>query len=60
MGLGLGFYAARSYSLRRPPGNGTALDRMLGEAGDGVIWPWWPELAAAMGSLAVVMPGVPG
>jgi hypothetical protein len=58
MGLDLGFYAARWYSLMRPPS--TALDPLLGEVGDGVIWPWWPELAAAMGSLAVVMPGVLG
>jgi len=35
----LGFYAARSYSLMRPPRDGPALDPLLGEARDRVVGP---------------------
>ena len=38
-GLDLGFYAARSYSLMRPPRTGRRLIRSLGEVGDGVVGP---------------------
>jgi hypothetical protein len=35
--------------------DGPALDPLLGEVGDGVVWPGRAELAAAMGSSSVVM-----
>ena len=52
--LDLGFYAARSYSLMRPPRTGRGLIRRR-ESGDRVIRPGRPELAAAVGSSSVVV-----
>jgi hypothetical protein len=54
-GLDLGFYAARSYSLKRPPKDGPALDPLLREVCDWVVGPGRAELAAAMGSSSVAV-----
>jgi len=54
-GVDLGFYAARSYSLMRPPSTGRALGPLLVEVGDGVIGAGWAELEAAMGAPCVVV-----
>ena len=43
-GPDLGFYAARSYSLMRPPRTGLALDALPGQVRDRVIWPRRAEL----------------
>jgi hypothetical protein len=51
----LGFYAARSYSLRRPPRRGPAPDPLHGEVGGRVVGPRRAELAAAMGAPSVVV-----
>ena len=48
--LDLGFYAARSYLVEESPEDGSALDPLLGEAGDGEVRRGRAELAAAMGS----------
>ena len=40
--------------------DGPALDPLLGEAGDGVAGPRRAEFAAAVGSLPVAVPGIPG
>ena len=56
----LGFYAARSYSLMRPPRTGQALDPFLGEVGGRVAGPGRAELAAAMGASSVVVGRVLG
>jgi hypothetical protein len=52
--LDLVFYAARSYSLMRPPGTGRRLIRFW-EVGDGAVRPGRAELAASMGSPSVVV-----
>src|ERR1022692_3693226 len=52
-GLDLGVYAARSYSLMRPPRTGLRLIRPW-ESG-GVVGPGRVQLPAAMGSSAVVV-----
>ena len=44
--VGLGFYAARSYSLRRPPRLGPSWIRSW-EVGDRMVGPGRAELAAA-------------
>jgi hypothetical protein len=56
MGLYLGFYTARSYSLVRPPRTGRRLIRSR-EVSDGEAGPGRAELAAAVGA-PVVVPGV--
>jgi len=38
----------------------SALDLLLGEAGGGFVGSGWAELAAAMGSSSVVVPGILG
>jgi hypothetical protein len=48
-GLDLGFYAARSYSLMRPPRTGLALDPLTGEVSDGVVGPGRAECVAVVG-----------
>jgi hypothetical protein len=48
------FYAARSYSLRRPPRTGRRLTRTRGEVSDTVIGYGGVELVAAVRSPAVV------
>jgi hypothetical protein len=50
-GPDLGFYAARSYSLMRPPSTGWRWER----SATGWPGPGWAELSAAMGSPAAVM-----
>ena len=55
IGPDLGFYAARSYSLMRPPRTGRRWIRFLGEIREGVIGSGRAELAAAMGPPPVVM-----
>ncbi len=59
MSLDLVFYAARSYSLMRPPRTGRRLIRSR-EVCDGVVGPGRPELATAVGASSVVVPGVLG
>jgi len=49
----LGFYAARSYSLLRPPR--TALDLLLGEVRDKVVGAGRVEMPAAVGAASVVV-----
>jgi len=53
IGPDLGIYAARLYSLMRPPRTGPALDLLLGEVSDRVVGSGRPELPAAMGAASV-------
>ena len=53
-GVDLGFYAARSYSLMRPPRTARRLIRCR-EVGSGVVWPGRVQLSAAVGSSSVVV-----
>jgi hypothetical protein len=52
----LGFYAACSYSLMRPPRTASqALDPYPGKIGDRVVWAGRAQLATAMGSACVLI-----
>ena len=53
--LDLGFYAAHSYSLMRPPRTGRRLMRSWERSASGVVGPGRVELAAAMGSSSVAV-----
>ena len=59
IGPDLGFYAARSYSLMRPPRTVRRLIRSW-EVNDGVVGPGRPELSAAMGAPPVVVGRIVG
>ena len=60
VGSDLGFYAARSYSLTRPPRTGAALDPLPGEVRNRMIGPRRAELTAAIRVPPVVMGRVLG
>jgi len=53
--LDLGFLRGSLVFVEEPAEGGPALDRLLGEAGDGEVRPGRAELAAAMGSPSVVV-----
>jgi hypothetical protein len=54
-GVDQGFYAARSYSLMRPPRTARRWMLFPGQVRDWVIWPGRVKLAAAMGAPSVVV-----
>jgi hypothetical protein len=56
----LRFYAARSYSLMRPPRTGQRLIRSWERSATGVVGPGRAKLAAAMRPPSVVMGLIPG
>jgi len=59
-GADLGLLRGSPVLVEEAAEDGPALDPLLGEVGDGVVGPGRAEFAAAVGSLSVVVPGIPG